>query len=93
MGKQVGVLGAIWLAVRGGLACRPGDANWTQLWGVAALAGIGFTMSLFIGGLAFAGDAAAIDQVKIGVLAGSFLSALLGAALLRFAPVRARGQG
>ncbi|KQM90478.1 sodium:proton antiporter [Sphingomonas sp. Leaf22] len=90
VGKQVGVLGAIWLAVRSGLSCRPGDANWVHLWGVAALAGIGFTMSLFIGGLAFAGDAAAIDQVKIGVLAGSLLSALLGAALLRFAPVRGR---
>ncbi len=90
VGKQVGVLGAIWLAVRSGLSCRPGDANWVQLWGVAALAGIGFTMSLFIGGLAFAGDVAAIDQVKIGVLAGSLLSALLGAALLRFAPVRGR---
>ncbi|MGT2514080.1 Na+/H+ antiporter NhaA [Sphingomonas panni] len=93
VGKQVGVLGAIWLAVRTGLSCRPGDANWMQLWGVAALAGIGFTMSLFIGGLAFAGDAAAIDQVKIGVLAGSLLSALLGAALLRFAPKRKRAQG
>lgn len=93
VGKQVGVLGAIWLAVRSGLSCRPGGANWMQLWGVAALAGIGFTMSLFIGGLAFAGDAAAIDQVKIGVLAGSLLSALLGAALLRFAPKRHRAQG
>lgn len=90
VGKQVGVLGAIWLAVWTGLSCRPGDANWVQLWGVAALAGIGFTMSLFIGGLAFADDAAAIDQVKIGVLAGSLLSAALGAALLRFAPVRDR---
>jgi NhaA family Na+:H+ antiporter len=90
VGKQVGVLGAIWLAVRSGLSCRPGDANWMQLWGVAALAGIGFTMSLFIGGLAFADDAAAIDQVKIGVLAGSLLSALLGATLLRLAPVRGR---
>ncbi len=90
VGKQVGVLGAIWLAVRSGLSCRPGDANWVQLWGVAALAGIGFTMSLFIGGLAFAGDAAAIDQVKIGVLAGSLLSALLGAVLLWVAPVRGR---
>jgi NhaA family Na+:H+ antiporter len=85
VGKQLGVLGAIWLTVRSGIAGRPGDANWTQLWGIAALAGIGFTMSLFIGGLAFS-DAAAIDQVKIGVLAGSMLSALLGAALLRFAP-------
>ncbi len=93
VGKQVGVLGAIWLAVRSGLSCRPGDAGWMQLWGVAALAGIGFTMSLFIGGLAFASDAAAIDQVKIGVLAGSLLSALLGAALLRLAPQRNRPQG
>ena len=93
VGKQVGVLVAIGLAVRSGLSCRPGGANWIQLWGVSALAGIGFTMSLFIGGLAFADDAAAIDQVKIGVLVGSLLSAVLGAALLRFAPARAKGQG
>ncbi len=93
VGKQVGVFGAVWLAVRTGVAGRPGGANWVQLWGIAALAGIGFTMSLFIGGLAFVGDAAAIDQVKIGVLAGSALSAVLGAALLRFAPGERSRQG
>ncbi len=90
VGKQVGVLGAVWLAVRTGIAGRPGGAGWGQLWGIAALAGIGFTMSLFIGGLAFAGNAAAIDQVKIGVLAGSVLSALLGAALLGLTGDRSR---
>ena len=90
VGKQVGVLGAVWLAVRTGIAGRPGGAGWVQLWGIAALAGIGFTMSLFIGGLAFAGNAAAIDQVKIGVLAGSVLSALLGAALLGLTGDRSR---
>ncbi len=90
VGKQVGVLGAVWLAVRTGIAGRPGGAGWVQLWGIAALAGIGFTMSLFIGGLAFAGNAAAVDQVKIGVLAGSVLSALLGAALLGLTGDRSR---
>ncbi|MBD8679797.1 Na+/H+ antiporter NhaA [Sphingomonas sp. CFBP 13720] len=90
VGKQVGVLGAVWLAVRTGIAGQPGGAGWVQLWGIAALAGIGFTMSLFIGGLAFAGNAAAIDQVKIGVLAGSVLSALLGAALLGLTGDRSR---
>ena len=61
LGKQVGIFGSIWLAVRLGFAQRPGGASWAQIYGVALLAGIGFTMSLFIGGLAFPGDAALID--------------------------------
>jgi Na+:H+ antiporter, NhaA family len=85
LGKQAGVFGGIRLAVALGVAERPGGASWRQIYGVALLCGIGFTMSLFIGGLAFA-DAGTQDAVKIGVLAGSILSALAGFAVLRFAP-------
>jgi Na+:H+ antiporter, NhaA family len=81
-GKQVGVFGSIWLAVKAGIAPRP-EARWSQIYGMALLAGIGFTMSLFIGGLAFPGNALLGDEVKIGVLAGSFLSALAGYFVLR----------
>jgi len=84
-GKQIGIFGSIWLAVRMGIAKLPGGASWTQVYGVALLAGIGFTMSLFIGGLAFPGSAAIMDEVKIGVLAGSILAATTGFLLLRFA--------
>ncbi|WP_342249242.1 Na+/H+ antiporter NhaA [Sphingomonas sp. OTU376] len=81
-GKQVGVFGSIWLAVKAGIAPKP-HARWGQIYGMALLAGIGFTMSLFIGGLAFPGNAVLTDQVKIGVLAGSLLSALAGYLVLR----------
>ena len=84
VGKQVGILGAVWLAHATGFARKP-NCSWAQVYGVSLLAGIGFTMSLFIGGLAFAGDAVLIDEVKIGVLAGSLLSALGGYLVLRFA--------
>ncbi len=88
LGKQIGILGSIALAERLGLARRPGGASWLQIYGVALLAGIGFTMSLFIGGLAFPGEAALIDKVKLGVLGGSILSGLAGYLVLRFAPRR-----
>ena len=81
LGKQVGVFGAAFLAIRLRLACLPVAASWAQLYGVAILCGIGFTMSLFIGLLAFP-DPAVQDEVKLGVLAGSLMSALCGAALL-----------
>ncbi len=84
LGKQIGVFGAMRGAVALGLAEKPEGAGWMQLYGVALLAGIGFTMSLFIGGLAFA-DPLLIEEVKIGVLAGSLLSALAGYAVLRAA--------
>ncbi len=86
LGKQIGIFGAIWLAVRFGLAARPSGASWPQVYGLALLCGIGFTMSLFIGDLAFA-DPAHDDGVKIGVLLGSVASALAGGLLLS----RARG--
>lgn len=85
LGKQAGIFGSIWIADRTGFAKRPHGASWAQLYGVAALAGIGFTMSLFIGGLAFPGDEELVDKVKVGVLAGSLLSAALGFLILRFA--------
>ncbi len=84
-GKQVGIFGAIWAACTFGLAKRPSGASWTQLWGLSLLCGIGFTMSLFIAALAFPGAPALVEQAKLGVLAGSLVSALLGFAVLRLA--------
>jgi NhaA family Na+:H+ antiporter len=83
VGKQLGVFLAAVLAIRSGLAPLPEGSNWVQLYGVALLCGIGFTMSLFIGNLAFPGAPHLIDEVKIGVLMGSILSALAGVLLLR----------
>jgi NhaA family Na+:H+ antiporter len=71
--------------VKLGFADAPRYASWPQIYGTALLCGIGFTMSLFIGLLAFPGAADLQDQVKIGVLAGSFLSGVLGAVILYFA--------
>lgn len=87
LGKQTGVFAASWLAIRLGLARLPVAASWAQLYGVSLLCGIGFTMSLFIGLLAFP-DPALQDEVKVGVLAGSLVSALAGAALLLLAKRR-----
>ncbi len=85
VGKQVGVLGAIALARAARLAAPPLGATWTQLWGVGLLCGIGFTMSLFITGLAFPGAPEVIEEAKLGILAGSALSGVLGFAVLRLA--------
>mgnify|MGYP001380077539 CR=1 FL=1 len=78
------MLGALWLCVRLRLSAMPAGAGWLQVYGVCLLCGIGFTMSLFIGGLAFA-DPLLMDAVKIGVLGGSLLSALSGFLVLRLA--------
>ncbi|MCV4275650.1 Na+/H+ antiporter NhaA [Pseudomonas capsici] len=83
VGKQIGVFLAALLAIRAGLAVLPQGSNWVQLYGVALLCGIGFTMSLFIGNLAFPGAAHLVDEVKIGVLMGSGLAAIAGVLLLR----------
>ncbi len=82
LGKQIGIFGAIWLAVRSGFSAMPAHTGWSQIYGLSLLCGIGFTMSLFIGDLAF-DDAAHADGVKLGVLMGSLASALLGALVLR----------
>ncbi|MET0363406.1 MAG: Na+/H+ antiporter NhaA [Sphingobium sp.] len=87
LGKQVGIFAAIRLSVAVGLAARPRGATWLQVHAMAVLCGIGFTMSLFIGGLAFPGAAPLVEEAKIGVLAGSLLSALTGLLILRFAPL------
>lgn len=84
LGKQIGILSSVWLCVKLKLVERPGGATWTQIYGIALLCGIGFTMSLFIGGLAFT-DPLLLDEVKIGVLGGSVLSAFVGFTLLRSA--------
>jgi NhaA family Na+:H+ antiporter len=86
LGKQAGVMLAILGCERLGLAKRPVGAGLLHLWGMALLCGIGFTMSLFIGALAFAGSPHLIEDAKIGVLAGSLVSALAGALILAIAP-------
>jgi NhaA family Na+:H+ antiporter len=91
LGKTIGVLGATWLVVRAGLAVRPAGASWTQVSGMSLLAGIGFTMSLFIGELAFEGQGPGWEaRVKLGVLGGSLVAAALGAAVLTLAAARDR---
>jgi len=77
VGKQVGVFGTTWLAVKSGLTTRPEGTSWAQIYGLACLTGIGFTMSLFIGGLAFDNPDFA-DQMRLGVLTGSIFSGLVG---------------
>jgi NhaA family Na+:H+ antiporter len=84
-GKQAGVFGALWLADRSRVAPRPMTASWRELYGASLLCGVGFTMSLFIGALAFPASPEAIEAAKIGTLAGSLLSAIAGWAVLRFA--------
>jgi NhaA family Na+:H+ antiporter len=76
VGKPLGIVGATWLAVKGGLAPRPEGASWRQILGIGMLGGIGFTMSLFIGTLAFP-DPVHAAQLRLGVLAGSIVSAVV----------------
>ena len=86
IGKQVGIFATVWLAVKSGLARLPEGMGWMQLYGVAVLCGIGFTMSLFVSSLAFEQGAMALaTNDRLGILAGSLLSALVGYALLRLA--------
>lgn len=82
VGKQVGVFSMAWLSVKLGWAKLPTGANWAQVYGIACLTGVGFTMSLFIGTLAFEGDET-LNAVRLGVLMGSIASGVLGYVLLR----------
>jgi len=85
VGKQLGVFAAIRIGDACGLCCRPDGASWVQIYGASVLCGVGFTMSLFVGAIAFPDQPEAVDAAKIGTLAGSLLSALLGWAVLRAA--------
>jgi len=89
VGKPVGILGASWVAIRLGVARLPQGAGWPHVAGASMLAGIGFTMSLFFAGLAFGTLDALALSAKIGVLAGSLVSAALGMALLAMVARRA----
>ena len=82
LGKQIGVVAATWIAVKSGIAKLPEGINWLHLYGVACLTGIGFTMSLFVGSLAFGADDA-MNAVRLGVIFGSVLSGILGFLVLR----------
>lgn len=82
VGKQIGVVAATWIAVKSGIAKLPEGVNWLHLYGVACLTGIGFTMSLFVGSLAFGADDA-MNAVRLGVIFGSVLSGILGFVVLR----------
>jgi Na+:H+ antiporter, NhaA family len=94
IGKPVGITLAVFLTVKFGLASLPKGARWIEITGVACLAGIGFTMSLFVGALAFS-EEILLNQVRLGVLGGSLVSTLLGVALIMAAyrPHRAKPQG
>ncbi len=84
LGKQLGIFTCILAAAKLGFAKPPKGASWPEIWGVSVLCGIGFTMSLFIGELAFPAYPLLKEEAKIGILLGSAISALLGFMILRF---------
>jgi len=86
VGKQVGVFIFSWVSVKTGLCRLPKGVNWAQVYGLACLAGIGFTMSLFIGTLAF-DTAEQLNAVRLGVIMGSILSAIVGVIVLKMSLV------
>jgi NhaA family Na+:H+ antiporter len=83
LGKPIGFMLFSWLAIRSGKGDLPEGVTWPQFWGMSCLAGIGFTMSLFVSELAFASESL-IANAKIGILAGSLVSAILGYVVLHF---------
>jgi NhaA family Na+:H+ antiporter len=89
VGKQIGVFGLSWAAIKMGFAKLPDGATWRQFYGVALLCGIGFTMSLFIGLLAFPTSTVLQDEVKLGVIMGSVLSGIVATLILLSSPKRA----
>ena len=86
VGKQFGVFAFSYAAIKLGLAKMPNNSNWISFYGVGVLTGIGFTMSLFVGNLAFVENTQYMDGVKIGVLSGSLLSTIFGFFLLYVSP-------
>ncbi len=91
-GKIIGVFGFSSVAIGFGFARLPQNASWSQMFGVALLCGIGFTMSLFIGLLAFANNSTLQSEVKVGILGGSLVAGLLGYIVLRFARRRSDSE-
>jgi NhaA family Na+:H+ antiporter len=89
LGKLIGVFGVSWIMIKLGLARLPAGSGWISLLGIAALCGIGFTMSLFIGGLAFEEGELHMQGVRLGVLGGSLIAGVLGASLLVLGTKRA----
>jgi NhaA family Na+:H+ antiporter len=83
LGKQLGVFIFSWALIKLKFARLPDLCSWRQLYGIALLCGIGFTMSLFLGTLSFPNEADYLAQVRLGVFMGSFLSGLLGFIILR----------
>jgi NhaA family Na+:H+ antiporter len=84
VGKVIGIFGVAWLAIKMGIAKIPEGSSMSQLFGVAFLGGIGFTMSIFVADLAFAGNETLIFQAKVGILAASLFAGLFGYLWLRF---------
>jgi NhaA family Na+:H+ antiporter len=93
VGKPLGIVAACFVAVKARVARLPGGVTWGTLLGVGAVAGIGFTVSLFIAGLSFPADPGLTDEAKIGILVGSIVSAALGAVLLAVNPGRRTSEG
>ncbi|RSN90861.1 Na+/H+ antiporter NhaA [Streptomyces sp. WAC 05379] len=92
VGKTVGIFGGTWLTARFTRASLSDDLEWADVFAVATLAGIGFTVSLLIGELAFAGDATLTDEVKAAVLVGSLIAAILATVLLKIRNAKYRGM-
>jgi NhaA family Na+:H+ antiporter len=86
VGKQLGIFAFTWAAVRVGVADVPGGAPWSRVYGVAMVAGIGFTVALFIANLAFGGHPELLDQARLGVLVGSLVSGVSGMLVLWLLP-------
>lgn len=84
IGKQIGIFGAVYVCFRTGTCPKPMGLSWPQLYGGALLCAVGFTMSLFIGALAFPGQTELVDAAKLGTLSGSLIAAVLGCLVLRF---------
>jgi NhaA family Na+:H+ antiporter len=77
LGKQIGVLGFSWISIKSGLADLPDGVSWLQIWGASCLAGVGFTMSLFIAELAF-DDPIQLGKAKLGILEASLVAGVIG---------------
>ncbi|MGW4752037.1 Na+/H+ antiporter NhaA [Streptomyces chartreusis] len=92
VGKTIGIFGGTWLTARFTRASLSDDLEWADVFAVATLAGIGFTVSLLIGELAFAGDATMTDEVKAAVLIGSLIAAILATVLLKIRNAKYRGM-